>query len=108
MLPATAASGLMQNDIFMDKLTANLAARFPDLTEADITLSVEIILGAMSERLVSGGRIELRGFGSFSLNTQLAGACKNATLETNEYISEVPAVIFKPGLVIRASFNSAA
>lgn len=108
MLPVTAASGLMQDDMFMDKLTANLAARFPDLTEVDISLSVEIILGAMSERLVSGGRIELRGFGSFSLNTQLSGTCKNATLETNEYISEVSAVIFKPGLVIRASLNNAA
>ncbi len=107
MLPATTASGSMQKNMFMDKLTANLAARFPDLTEADITLSVEIIIEAMTERLVSGGRIELRGFGSFSLNTQLAGACKNAVLETNEYVPEASAVIFKPGQVIRESVNNA-
>jgi len=108
VLPATAASGSMQKNMFMDKLIANLAARFPDLTEADITLSVEIILGAMSERLVSGGRIELRGFGSFSLNTQLAGTCKNSVLESNQYVPEASAVIFKPGQVIRESVNNAA
>ncbi len=108
MLPETTASSLMQNDMFMDKLIANLATRFPDLTEADIALSVEIIIGAMSERLVSGGRIELRGFGSFSLNTQLMGACKNAILETNKYVPEASAVIFKPGQVVRERVNNTA
>jgi len=97
----------MQKGIFMDKLITNLATRFPDLTEDDISLSVETIIGAMSARLINGGRIELRGFGSFSLNAQVVGACRNATLETNDYISESPTVIFKPGQVIRERVNNA-
>lgn len=49
----------MQKSMCMDKLIANLAAIFPDLTEADISLSVETIIDAMSSRIISGGRIEL-------------------------------------------------
>ena len=49
-------------------LIASLAARFPSLTAQDAAISVKEILGAMSDALTQGGRIEIRGFGSFSLN----------------------------------------
>jgi len=97
----------MQKSLFIDKLIANLATRFPDLTEDDISLSVETIIDAMSARLISGGRIELRGFGSFRLNAQIVGACKSTIVETNDYDSESLAVIFKPGQVIRERVNNA-
>ncbi len=90
----------------MDKLITNLAARFPDLTEDDISLSVETIIDAMSTRLISGGRIELRGFGSFSLNAQIVGVCRDAILETNAEVAESPLVIFKPGQVISERINN--
>jgi integration host factor subunit beta len=96
----------MQKSMFMDKLITNLAARFPDLTEDDISLSVETIIDAMSTRLISGGRIELRGFGSFSLNAQIFGVCRDKTLETNAEILESPLVIFKPGQVISERMNN--
>jgi hypothetical protein len=35
--------------MFMDKLITSLAARFPDLTEDDISLSVETIIDTMSQ-----------------------------------------------------------
>lgn len=91
----------------MDKLIANLAARFPELTEQDIALSVETIINAMSARLINGGRIELRGFGSFSLNPQLADACDNSLLDTGVDIDNQPSVIFKPGQTIRQRINDA-
>jgi integration host factor subunit beta len=90
----------------MDKLITNLAARFPDLTEDDISLSVETIIDAMSARLISGGRIELRGFGSFSLNAQIVGVRRNAVLEIDAYVPESPLVIFKPGQVISERINN--
>ena len=91
----------------MDKLIVNLAARFPDLTEEDISLSVETIIDAMSAQLISGGRIELRGFGTFRLNAQIVSAGRNSILEINANVPECPAVIFKPGLVIREKVNNA-
>lgn len=93
--------------MFMDKLITSLAARFPDLTEDDISLSVETIIDAMSARLISGGRIELRGFGTFSLNVQAIGTCRDRMLEASSDVLESPIVIFKPGQVIRATVNDA-
>jgi len=90
----------------MDKLIANLAARFPDLTEKDILLSAEIIIEAMSAQLISGGRIELRGFGSFSLNTQAGAVSRNSVAEESSSIAQSPAVYFKPGQIIRNMMNN--
>ena len=50
------------------ELIARLAERFPQLVAKDADLSVKMLLDAMSEALAKGDRIEIRGFGSFSLN----------------------------------------
>ncbi|MBA3034471.1 MAG: integration host factor subunit beta [Gammaproteobacteria bacterium] len=50
------------------ELIARLAERFPQLVAKDADLSVKMILDAMTEALVKSDRIEIRGFGSFSLN----------------------------------------
>lgn len=106
MLSTISACSSMQKSLFMDKLIANLATRFPDLTEDDISLSVKAIIDAMSTRLINGGRIELRGFGSFNLNTQTVGACRNTILESNAYVPDSSMVIFKPGQVLRDRVNN--
>ena len=50
------------------ELIARLAERFPQLVAKDADLSVKMILDAMTESLTKGDRVEIRGFGSFSLN----------------------------------------
>lgn len=45
-----------------------LAQRFPKLMKADADMAVAEILGAIGQTLVEGRRVEIRGFGSFSLN----------------------------------------
>jgi|APLak6261658528_1056013.scaffolds.fasta_scaffold14361_2 integration host factor subunit beta len=96
---------VLQKVMYMDKLIANLAARFPDLTDDDVSLAVDTIINAMSAQLISGGRIELRRFGSFSLNAKSVGTCSN---EVHENDPESSVVIFKPGQVIREKVNNAA
>ena len=49
-------------------LIARLAERHPQLLAKDAELAVKVILDAMSASLSRGGRIEVRGFGSFGLN----------------------------------------
>ena len=49
-------------------LIAKLAERYPQLLSRDAELAVKVILDTMSGILARGGRIEIRGFGSFSLN----------------------------------------
>ena len=50
------------------ELIAQLAERFPQLVAKDADFAVKMILDAMSDALVRGDRIEIRGFGSFALN----------------------------------------
>jgi integration host factor subunit beta len=50
------------------ELIAILAERHPQLLAKDAELAVKVILDTMSETLAKGGRIEIRGFGSFALN----------------------------------------
>jgi integration host factor subunit beta len=49
-------------------LIARLAERFPQLMSKDADFAVKMILDALSEVLIRGDRIEIRGFGSFALN----------------------------------------
>lgn len=50
------------------ELINKLAARYPQLVAKDAELAVKTILDAMAGSLAQGQRIEIRGFGSFSLN----------------------------------------
>ncbi len=46
-------------------LVARLAARPNGLTAGDVAFVVELLLMAITNRLAGGGRVEIRGFGSF-------------------------------------------
>ena len=49
-------------------LIAKLAELHPQLLAKDAELAVKVILDALSATLSRGGRVEIRGFGSFGLN----------------------------------------
>lgn len=50
------------------ELIQQIASRFPQLTATDVDMAVRVIMDSMSKALASGGRIEVRGFGSFGIN----------------------------------------
>ena len=50
------------------ELIAALAARYPQLAARDTDYAVKTMLDAMAQALAGGQRIEIRGFGSFSLS----------------------------------------
>lgn len=49
-------------------LITRLAELHPQLLAKDAELSVKVILDTLSATLSQGGRVEIRGFGSFALN----------------------------------------
>jgi len=63
-------SFFLQNHTLMTRseLIQIIAERFPHLVLKDTEISVSTILEAISASLSNGHRIEIRGFGSFSLN----------------------------------------
>jgi len=48
-------------------LIKNIAERYPQLNTADVEMAVKIIQETLVSALSNGSRIEIRGFGSFSL-----------------------------------------
>ena len=50
------------------ELIDRLAAWHPQVTAKDAELAVKLIVDQLSNALAQGERIEIRGFGSFSLN----------------------------------------
>ncbi|SPE23930.1 integration host factor (IHF), DNA-binding protein, beta subunit (modular protein) [Burkholderiales bacterium] len=59
------------------ELIVRLAARNPRLAARDADEAVKLILDLLGEALSQGGRIEIRGFGSFSLNYRPARVGRN-------------------------------
>ncbi len=49
------------------ELIARLAQRYSQLVAKDAEYAVKMILDAMTQALLAGNRIEIRGFGSFGL-----------------------------------------
>ena len=83
------------------ELIEALASRQPQLTSKDIESAVKTVLEYMAQTLANGERIEIRGFGSFSLHYRLPRVGRNP--KSGEPVS-LPAKYvpyFKPGKQMR-------
>jgi len=84
-------------------LIERIYERQPHLTPKDVEIAVKTIVDTMSETLASGGRIEIRGFGSFSLNYRAPRVGRNP--RTGESVDLAGRYVphFKPGKKLRES-----
>lgn len=92
--------------LIKSQLIGELSKRFPHLPEKDIALSVNHIIEYLSKTLSGGGRIEIRGFGSFNLHYRPPRRAHNP--KTGEKLVTNPkhAVHFKPGKELREKVNT--
>ena len=88
-------------------LIARLAERFPQLVAKDADFAVKMILDAMSEALVKGDRIEIRGFGSFSLNYRPPRVGRNPKSGEKVDVPEKWVPHFKAGKELRERVDKA-
>ena len=86
-------------------LVARLAERFGQLTQRDAEFAVKTILDAMSEALAKGHRIEIRGFGSFSINRRPPRMGRNPRSGEQVLIPEKLVPHFKPGKALREAVD---
>ena len=89
------------------ELIAKLAARFPQLVVKDAELSVKAILDSMSDNLASGERIEIRGFGSFSLNYRPPRLGRNPKTGEPAAIDPRRVISFRASQVMKARVDGA-
>ena len=86
-------------------LVEELAAHFDQLTQRDAEFAVKAILDAMNDALVRGHRIEIRGFGSFSVNHRAPRVGRNPRSGASVAIPEKRVVHFKPGKALREAVD---
>ena len=86
-------------------LVEELAARFGQLTQRDAEYAVKTILDAVSDALVRGHRIEIRGFGSFSVNRRPPRMGRNPRSGEAVHIPEKRVTHFKPGKALRETVD---
>ena len=83
------------------ELIERLAQEQTQLAHRDVELAVKMILEHMAERLASGERIEIRGFGSFSLHYRPGRVGRNPKTGTPVSLPEKHVPHFKPGKELR-------
>jgi integration host factor subunit beta len=87
------------------ELVEIIAAKQTQLSVKDVELAIKTLIDLMSDTLSSGQRIEIRGFGSFSLHYRAPRMGRNP--KTGESVSlqakHVPH--FKPGKELRDRVN---
>lgn len=89
------------------ELIERIADRQEQLSPKDIELAVKLILEYMSQSLSSGSRIEIRGFGSFSVHYRAPRIGRNP--KTGEPVELQGKCVphFKPGKELRDKVNEA-
>jgi len=75
------------------------------LASRDVELAVKCVLEQMSQALASGERIEIRGFGSFSLHYRPPRMGRNPKTGDSVALSGKYVPHFKPGKELRERVN---
>lgn len=88
------------------ELIARLAAENPHLTQRDVERVVGVILERMINALERGGRVELRGFGAFSVRSRPARNGRNPRTGEPVDVRAKHVPFFKSGKELRARLNA--
>jgi integration host factor subunit beta len=92
----------MTKSELIDRITDKQA----QLSSKDVELTVKSILEYMSQMLSEGGRIEIRGFGSFSLHYRVPRIGRNPKTGAPVALSGKYVPHFKPGKELRDRVNN--
>ena len=88
------------------ELIDHMAGKQTQLSSKDVELAIKAILENMSQVLSGGGRIEIRGFGSFSLHYRVPRVGRNPKTGTPVALSGKYVPHFKPGKELRDRVNN--
>ncbi len=88
------------------ELILRLAELNPHLYQRDIERIVSTVFDEISEALARGDRVELRGFGAFSVKRRAARIARNPRTGAAVNVDEKHVPFFKTGKELRLSLNS--
>ncbi len=90
------------------ELIDHLADRFPLLTAKDVEAAVKEMTEAIGHTLARGSRVEIRGFGSFSINYRPPRTGRNPKTGEPVSVPEKWMPHFKPGKEMRERIDDSA
>ena len=87
------------------ELVQRLAKAHPHLYQRDIERIVNTVLDEITEALARGDRVELRGFGAFSVKNRPARTGRNPRTGAHVEVAEKAVPFFKTGKDMRERLN---
>jgi integration host factor subunit beta len=87
------------------ELVQKIAERNPHLYQRDVENIVNAILDTITDALSRGDRVELRGFGAFSVKKREARTGRNPRTGETVSVSEKVIPVFKTGKEMRLRLN---
>jgi integration host factor subunit beta len=90
------------------ELVLKIAEQNPHLYQRDVENIVNAILDTISDALSRGERVELRGFGAFSVKKRDARTGRNPRTGETVAVSEKAIPVFKTGKEMRHRLNGGA
>jgi integration host factor subunit beta len=88
------------------ELVAHLAERYPHLYHRDVERIVSTVLDEISTALANGDRVELRGFGAFSVKVRPARTGRNPRTGESVSVEEKRVPFFRTGKELRERLNN--
>lgn len=88
------------------ELLQALASDNPELRPEEVEQVVDIFFDEIATRLAEGGRVELRGFGTFSTRQRDARTGRNPRTGDSVDVPEKKVPYFKPGKEMRERLNA--
>ena len=87
------------------ELARRVAEQVPYLAKEDVTMVVDVIFHRMTQSLVRGERIEIRGLGSFEVVHRKAREGMNPKTGERVSIPARRAILFRAGKALRERIN---
>ena len=87
------------------QLVQRVAAQSPQLYQRDVEHIVNAILGGIVASLAQGDRVELRGFGTFSVRHRPARSGRDPRTGVHVSVEQKKVPFFKPGKEMRERLN---
>ena len=81
-------------------------AKHSDLSKKDAEVIVQAVLDSIVESLKNGGKVELRGFGSFRLRERASRQGRNPKTGEKVFVPAKKVPYFKPGKDLKELINS--
>ncbi len=88
------------------ELVQQIAEEYPDLYQRDVERIVSTVFEEITEALARGDRVELRGFGAFSVKIRDARVGRNPRTGEAVSVPEKTVPFFKAGKELRERMNA--